>query len=241
MKAKRGHSSSDQRKVSETMNVLAGYRKWSDPILPITLLLPVAMFLGYLYWQTTGIAQDLEAQRADTNSGIGELEDELATAIAERDTAIQERNDALAQLDDAIANRITVYGSQTLAEQVQPNTIQGTTPIGRNVLLLLLRGERKDFIGRPDIYQSIGTITIPPGNWAFAEKGIGGDDRTGAGNSQFFWEAVPDICIEQPTGSWYDAIRATCEVNIEWTVNSRYPHSILYILPIDEFIPQEGE
>lgn len=171
----------------------------------------------------------------EANTRIGELEEERDTLLADNETL-------RAEIETLKKDRIIVYGSQTLAEQVELDMIQGNTSSDENALLLLLRG---DLINRPppgvDVYRSIGTIALPPGNWAFAEKGIGGERATGAGNSALRWEAVPAACVEDPAGSWYDAIQATCEVNIEWTVNSRYPLANLLILPINSLIPSEDE
>ena len=193
-----------------------------------------------------------ETQQDDLAAAIAERDDALEQraavtlerdeARAQRDTAIAERDEARADLEEALENQIIVYGSKELLETIELDIIQGTANTDEETLLLLvLQGELEEYTGRPDIYQTIGTITLPPGNWAFAERGIGGERRTGAGNSALHWEAVSSACVTDAAGSWYDAIQATCEVNIEWTVNSRYPYAQLLILPIDDLIPQEAE
>ena len=164
----------------------------------------------------------------------------LATANETLSEALAELSEAQEQLGACQASSLTTCNAPPTGWPAVMNLQTGQGQFDDRYRLLLLRGERIRRTGA-DVYRSSGTLTLPPGRWAFAEIGIGGERATGAGNSSLNWQALPESCFGDAAGSWYDAIAVSCEVVLEWTLQSRYPYAALLVLPIDGLLPAEEE
>ena len=203
--------------------------------------------------------EELAAAQEQAGTLQGELDAEIsarAETAATLTNANQERdalNDALSDAQGELTAALAELQSCQAASLTTCNEAPANWPsaldlhVGNGQFddqyrLLLLRGERIRRSGlSADVYRSSGALTLPPGRWAFAEIGIGGERATGAGNSELRWEAVPGNCYDDAPGSWYDAIEVSCALTVEWTVDSRYPYAALLLLPIDDLLTAEEE
>ena len=91
-------------------------------------------------------------------------------------------------------------------------------------------------------YRANGTLELEVGNWAFVAGDIGGQEATRAGDASVELLAIPSDCMQALSGEWPGAFVLECPATIEWTVESRYPHFVLNILPLtDDYLALEEE
>ena len=198
--------------------------------------------------------KERDRQLTDTRKELESVKTEPDEALAERDAAVMER-DAL-QTEFATAKDSLKERDRQLEETQQELESVKTK---RDEALAERDAARKQLVGDRNlrvlhgaleernvlisVYSASDTIELEAGNWAFVPGDIGGLDTTRAGEASVTYTVIPSSCIRELEGDWPGALALDCPATVEWTVESRYPHFLLNILPLADSItvPEEVE
>ncbi len=197
---------------------------------------------------TDDLKVELELTLSDLaarNEQIESTNTEIENVRSERDSAISERDAAQAELKVA-KNTITERDNELAEAQGQLESVsaeleEALAQQGRAHSVLLLEGtlEERNF-PRASFYLAKGTTQLEAGEWSLIVGDVGGPDATRAGEASVTYTVYPSSCVRELEGDWPGALALDCLAGVEWTVESRYPHFLLNILPIENFVMQEN-
>ena len=191
---------------------------------------------------------EIQAQLESTSAELVMVRNErdealssLAEALddSENDGLLTERNEAradLAERDNELA------GVQGQLESVNSELAEAKAQQSRAHSVLTLEGllQERSF-PKASFYRANGTIELDTGAWVFIPGDIGGVEATRAGGATVTHTVVPSSCIRELEGDWPGALVLDCSATVEWTIESRYPHFLLNILPLDENVTLNEE
>ena len=188
---------------------------------------------------------DLKVELELTLSDLAARNEQLKIVRGERDSAISERDAAQAELK-AANDTITEHdnelaGAQGQLESVNTELAEALAQQSRAHSVLTLEGllQERSF-PKASFYRANGTIELETGAWVFIPGDIGGVEATRAGEASVTYTVIPSSCIRELEGDWPGALALDCPATIEWTIESRYPHFLLNILPIENFVMQDN-
>ena len=191
---------------------------------------------------------EARADLAERDQRLNSTDTELVNVRSERDSAVSERDAAQAELkaaNDTITERDNeLAGAQGQLESVNTELEVARAQQSRAHSVLTLEGllQERTF-PKASFYRAKGTIELDTGAWAFVPGDIGGLDTTRAGEASVSYTVIPSSCIRELDGDWPGALVLDCPATVEWTIESRYPHFLLNILPLADSItvPEEVE
>ena len=189
-----------------------------------------------------------EKQLAVVQTQLDSANTELTDVRAERDSVAAERDAALSDLSAANV-ALTELDSQLAKTQAELDKAavdlnNARAQLAEVSIPLVLSGAMQERrFPTASFYHANGTLELEVGNWAFVAGDIGGQEATRAGDASVELLAIPSDCMQALSGDWPGAFVLDCPATVEWTVESRYPHFLLNILPLADSItvPEEVE
>ena len=190
---------------------------------------------------------EIQAQLDSTSAELVEARNKRDEALSSLAEALDdsENGDLLSERDDARAdlaerdNELT--GAQGQLESVNTELAEALAQQSRAHSVLTLEGllQERSF-PKASFYRANGTIKLDSGAWVFIPGDIGGAEATRAGEASVTYTVIPSSCIRELEGDWPGTLVLDCPATVEWTVESRYPHFLLNILPIENFVMQDN-
>lgn len=167
---------------------------------------------------------DAQAKLDSANAKLEQLRNTLETVTGERDQARED-----------LAN------SENRLEETQRKLEEALKQLAGAHSVQILEGELQvQSFPSPSFYLAEGTTQLEAGEWSLIVGDIGGQKATPAGGATITFVVHPSSCERELEGEWPGALALDCPAVIKWTVESRYPHFLLNILPIENLVMQEN-
>ena len=181
---------------------------------------------------------DVQSQLDSANKELQSVREELETVTSDRDDlqrALSDANETITELSTEL-NGVQATLDKALADL---NSAWEQLAEVRNPLVIEGELQERSFPSAP-VYLAQGTLEMEAGVWAFVAGDVGGLDATRAGGATVEHTVVPSSCVRELEGNWPGVLALDCTAVVEWAVESRYPHFLLNILPIENFVIQEN-